>query len=164
MSTDIYSPFNNHHNLGMNEEFSKKAVQLYNSVSNAARINDFFARLFRRSNRLIDLSELVSREGIEGQSYAGTRVVDIDMIRGSEGRVDAFDSEFHPITETTRDRWLRVARAFLKGETLPPVELIQVGEIYFVRDGHHRISVARSMGQRFIEADITMMRTGRMFM
>ena len=52
-------------------------------------------------------------------------------------------------------RWLGVARAALRGEHLPPVDLIRAGDVYYVRDGHHRISVARALGQREIDARVT---------
>jgi hypothetical protein len=57
-------------------------------------------------------------------------------------------------------RWLSVARALEKGVALPPVELIQLGDRYFVRDGHHRISVARAMRQDEIEATVTVLELG----
>lgn len=66
-----------------------------------------------------------------------------------------FDDAFHPIRTHTELRWRRVARAGLAGVTLPPVELIRIGEAYFVRDGHHRISVARALGQKEIDAVVT---------
>ncbi len=47
---------------------------------------------------------------------------------------------------------MRIAIARLTGETLPPVDLVKVGDFYFVRDGHHRISVARALGQQFVDA------------
>jgi hypothetical protein len=73
---------------------------------------------------------------------------------GSEGRVDDFDSAFNPLTAHTRDRWIGIAVARRQGTVLPPVELIQVGDVYYVRDGHHRISVAKAEGQAEIEARI----------
>jgi hypothetical protein len=96
--------------------------------------------------------------GISSGAYAGTRAVDIHQICGSESRVDDFDGEFQPLQLRMRDRWVNIARAFLRRDPLPPVELIQVGECYFVWDGHHRISVARSIGQRYIDAEIIMLR------
>jgi hypothetical protein len=53
-------------------------------------------------------------------------------------------------------RWLRIAAARDQGKVLPPVVLVQVGDVYFVRDGHHRISVARALGQQDIEAQVTL--------
>jgi hypothetical protein len=86
---------------------------------------------------------------------AGTRIVPIQQIRGSEGRCTDFDAAFHPLKAHTEDRWLSVAKANLRGRGLPPVELIKVGDAYFVRDGHHRISVAAALGQREIDAVVT---------
>ena len=68
-----------------------------------------------------------------------------------------FDDQFNPLKERVRERWKRVALAFLRGESLPAVELVEVDNVYFVRDGHHRISVARAMGREYIDADVIQM-------
>jgi hypothetical protein len=104
---------------------------------------------------LRDLSEIENRCRVEGRSHAGLHTVPIGQIRGSEGRCSDFDRDFHPLQDHSRGRWLRVARARDEDKVLPPVELVQVGDIYFVRDGHHRISVARALGQLDIEAEVT---------
>jgi hypothetical protein len=90
---------------------------------------------------------------------AGIRTVPISKIRGSEGRSEDFDREFHPLRLHNQGRWLSVATARQRGVVLPPVELIQIGDIYFVRDGHHRISVAKAFGQEEIEAEVTVWET-----
>jgi hypothetical protein len=81
-------------------------------------------------------------------------MVAIDQIVGSECRVADFDRDFNPLQDHTRERWLNIAKTRLRGCYLPPVILIQMGEHYFVRDGHHRISVARALGLNEIEAKI----------
>jgi hypothetical protein len=81
--------------------------------------------------------------------------VPISQIQGSEGKSEEFDAEFRPLKPFSRDRWVSVAVAFLQGKSLPPVELIKVGQQYFVRDGHHRISVARAYGQYDVDAVVT---------
>jgi hypothetical protein len=83
------------------------------------------------------------------------KTVAIDQIRGSEGRCRYFDRDFRPLHDKARGRWLNIARARQQGKSLPPVVLVQVGDTYFVRDGHHRISVARALGQLDIEARVT---------
>lgn len=80
--------------------------------------------------------------------------VPLDQIIGSEGRSDDFDRDFNPLKLHNRDRWVGIAVARQIGVVLPPVELLQEGNHYFVRDGHHRISVAKTMGQLDIEARI----------
>lgn len=87
----------------------------------------------------------------------GTQTVCLDLIQGSVNRSTDFDASFHPLRQHIKERWMRVAHAFLTGATLPPVELIQVGEAYYVADGHHRISVARALGQHYIDATVRAM-------
>ncbi|HEX2618928.1 MAG TPA: hypothetical protein VHL11_02245 [Phototrophicaceae bacterium] len=89
------------------------------------------------------------------QHYAGLQTVTIDQIIGSENRTVEFDNRFTPQAEHLQGRWVSVAVAYFKGLTLPPIDLIQVGDEYYVRDGHHRISVARTMGQTMISALVT---------
>jgi hypothetical protein len=67
----------------------------------------------------------------------------------------------YPLSDCTRDRWRGIAAARQRGRPLPPVALIQVGDLYFVRDGHHRISVTRALGQHSIEATVEMWHTDR---
>jgi hypothetical protein len=74
--------------------------------------------------------------------------MDIHKIIGTEGRAADFDLGFHPLEEESRERWVNMAFAYLLGIPLPAVELIRVGDVYFVRDGHHRVSVALALGQK----------------
>jgi hypothetical protein len=83
--------------------------------------------------------------------------VPISRIQGSQGRSRYFDRDFRPLHDQARQRWQSIARARRQGKQLPPVSLVQVGDIYFVSDGHHRISVARAMGQSDIEARVTIL-------
>lgn len=87
--------------------------------------------------------------------YAGQRTIDLSKIVGTENRSDEFDIEFHPIQDHLEDRWVRVWSAVAQGVPLPPVELLEKDGWYYVRDGHHRISVARAMGFEVIEAVVT---------
>jgi hypothetical protein len=87
-------------------------------------------------------------------------MVPLDRIRGSESRNRDFDCDFNPLQNHTEERWLRVATAREQSKSLSPVRLIQVGDIYFVRDGHHRISVARALGQPEIEAEVEVWQMG----
>jgi hypothetical protein len=108
-----------------------------------------------RSRRLLDLSTLRASSSLQGGHSLGIRTVAISKIRGSESRSEDYDTDWHPLQQHNEDRWLSVAGAYLRGVALPPVELIQVGDVYYVRDGHHRISVARACGQVEIEAEVT---------
>ncbi|HLO17656.1 MAG TPA: hypothetical protein VK206_22690 [Anaerolineales bacterium] len=96
----------------------------------------------------------LSKRKIRSQHDAGSRTVPIKRIKGSEGRSGDFDCDFNPMQTRTFARWMSVAVARSSGETLPLVELIQLGDDYFVRDGHHRISVARALGEEYVDAKI----------
>jgi hypothetical protein len=81
-------------------------------------------------------------------------------IQRSEFRSEDFDADFRPLQKRTRGRWLSIATAWLMRVAMPPVELIQVRDVYYVRDGHRRISVARAMGQEYIEAGVIVWEMG----
>jgi hypothetical protein len=119
-----------------------------------AELGRLLAALTRRP---AGLSPLPARHTGDGH-YAGQREVAIEAIKGSENRTQDFDAHFNPLSETTIERWIGIFRARQKGASLPPVELAQIGETYYVRDGHHRISVARAMDQMYIDARITQIR------
>jgi len=109
------------------------------------------ARLAGRSRRLLPLTS--TDQG--AQRSAGLQAVPLRAIRGSEGRTRDFDVDFNPLTEHTQERWIRLYNAWQDGEHLPPVALLRVGDTYYVRDGHHRLSIARSLGQEYVEAEVT---------
>ena len=92
---------------------------------------------------------------IRGQVALGHQIVPVDHIIGSEGRYSDFDRRFLPRTEAVEARWRSVERAMDRLIDLPPVDLWKISDVYFVRDGNHRVSVARWMGQRHIDALVT---------
>lgn len=113
------------------------------------------ASVFRqRSVDLLNLNELETKHHIINRYPVGVQLVVLDQIQGSQGRCRDFDRAFYPRQSHSQSRWLRIAAARELGIALPLVQLVQVGDIYFVRDGHHRISVARALGQSEIEAEV----------
>jgi hypothetical protein len=90
----------------------------------------------------------------QAQAYRGLQVVPIDLIVGSEGRYQDFSNQFLPRRDHLRHRWARVDEAHIKDIILPPISLYELGGVYFVRDGNHRVSVARSMGTLAIDAEV----------
>jgi hypothetical protein len=109
--------------------------------------------LLGRPARLQNLTGMGGR--VVGQRTLGVQPAPLAQIQGSEGRTRDFDAAFRPLREHGRERWMSVARACLGDTPLPAVELIRAGDIYYVRDGHHRISVARALGQLEIDALVT---------
>ncbi len=131
------------------------ASSLYARACRAGWVGQLWAGLLGQSRRLLDLTAVAASCAISNRHAAGTQTVPIRQIGGSEGRCEDFDLAFHPLKAHTEDRWVSVARAYMRGHGLPPVELIQIGEVYFVRDGHHRISAAAALGQQEIDAVVT---------
>ena len=129
------------------------SVEMFNRAFAAGRNRKFITLFTLRPSRLLDLGS--QKSYMKNGHYAGQQEVALDDIRGTEGRQNDFDDRFHPLTERNRQRWQSVAKAYDAGINLPPVVLIQVGEVYFVRDGHHRVSVARALGKTTITATVT---------
>ena len=111
--------------------------------------------LTRRSFRILELKCEESSERIINRRYDGLKTVPLHQIRGSENRANDFNIHFHPMNLRDRERWVNVATAMMEDAALPPIELIHVNGTYFVRDGHHRVSVAKMIGQQEIDAIVT---------
>jgi hypothetical protein len=122
-----------------------------------ARLRAVVARIRREhtSNRLLSFEEVRRELSVANKRLRrGTRVVEVDQIVGSVGRWDEFDRSFLPARASVGQRWKRIDRTFQRGEDLPPVELYEIGDSYFVLDGHHRVSVARFHGVPAVEGAV----------
>ena len=107
------------------------------------------------SNRLLSFDEVRrGRLAADNRLHRGTRVVEVDQIVGSVGRWRDFDRSFLPMRASIGEKWKRIDRAFQRGEDLPPVELYEIDDSYFVVDGHHRVSVARYHDVPTVEAAV----------
>jgi hypothetical protein len=93
--------------------------------------------------------------GFLAERPVGYQVVPLESIVGTVDRGRDFDRRFRPTSARVRSRWEQIAVAMRRGEALPPVDLLRIGEIHFVRDGHHRVSVARALGRSDIDAHVT---------
>lgn len=107
----------------------------------------------------MSFDDVVEALGRRAENYLGTKVISLDAIVGSVDKERDFDRRFRPTSARSRQRWERLARASRTGEIIPPIDVYQVGDYYFVSDGHHRVSVARSMGLDLIEARVTAVET-----
>jgi hypothetical protein len=119
-----------------------------------AFLHDLVAAISRRENDLIPFHELRQRLSPEGESYRGMQTVPVNQIIGSMDRFLDFDRAFLPRKKNTAGRWQNIDRAFYEDVRLPPIQLYKVGDIYFVKDGNHRVSVARERGVEFIDAEV----------
>ena len=121
-----------------------------------ARLRALVARIRREhsSNRLLSFDDVRRELVAHNRRQRGTRVVEVDEIVGSVGRWRDFDRSFLPARASVGHKWKRIDRAFQKGEDLPLVELYEIGDAYFVVDGHHRVSVARYHDVPTLEAAV----------
>jgi hypothetical protein len=127
-----------------------------------ARRRQFLAALAHRlrggsgdSDRIVPIDEVIGRLGRRGQRNLGLRIIQLDTIVGTVDSRHDFDRHFRPTSDRVRSRWERLALAQRRGDSIPPIEVYRVGDLHFVIDGHHRVSVAAAAGQRLIEAYVT---------
>ncbi|HDN79378.1 MAG TPA: DUF4032 domain-containing protein [Chloroflexi bacterium] len=124
-----------------------------------ARRRAFFQRILgflgkEEPGELLSFDEVRHKLPIRGQHYAGVQVIPIDRIVGSVGRYHDFNRAFMPLNPSLRERWRRIYTAAHSQEGFPPIEVYQIGEVYFVRDGHHRVSVLKALGATHVEAQV----------
>jgi hypothetical protein len=106
-------------------------------------------------NMVLPFDEVVAALGQVGERHVGLQTIPLEAVVGSVDRTRDFDRRFRPTSTRVRDRWQRLAVAQRRGEPIPPIDVYQVGELYFVRDGHHRVSVAHALGLQAVEAYVT---------
>jgi hypothetical protein len=110
-------------------------------------------------NVILPFDEVISALGRTGERRLGLQVIPLDSIVGTVDRTREFDRQFRPTSGRVRGRWERMAAAMRRGEPLPPIDVYRIGELHFVRDGHHRVSVARALGRRDIDAYVSEVKT-----
>jgi len=119
------------------------------------------ARLSARLRRADDVDHILPFEEVAralgriGERRLGLQLISLDSIVGTVDRSREFDREFRPTSSQVRERWQRINLAQRKGEAMPPIDVYRIGELHFVKDGHHRVSVARALGHRDINAYVT---------
>jgi hypothetical protein len=138
----------------MSDEFAARVQADFARARTRAFLNDILGFLSGRTKRLLSYDQVKERLRIGGPIYRGICTVEIARIVGSVNRYTDFDRAFLPTHNRIANRWQSVDRAFYEDISLPPVVLYKVGDVYFVVDGHHRVSVARQQGQEFIEAEV----------
>ncbi|UCC62142.1 MAG: acetylxylan esterase [Anaerolineae bacterium] len=136
----------------MNETFSHSETRDWVEARRAAFAQDILATLTRRPADLLPFEEVRQRFNLRNARYLGLQNVSLDEIVGSVGRYRDFTRAFLPRQDDMGDRWRRIQRLTTSGSGFPPIELFKVGQAYFVRDGNHRVSVARQNDAPSIEA------------
>jgi hypothetical protein len=106
-------------------------------------------------NVILPFDEVVAALGRRGERRLGLRTIPLDNIVGTVDSTRDFDRRFRPTSGRVRERWERLALAQRRGEPMPPIDVYRVGDLYFVVDGHHRVSIALATGAKTIEANVT---------
>ena len=138
----------------MLDEIASRVHADFARARSRAFLNDILGFLLGRPKRLLSYDQVKEKLHIGGPIHRGIRTVEIARIVGSVNRYVDFDHAFLPLHNRIASRWQNIDRAFYEDISLPPIVLYKVGEVYFVVDGHHRVSVARQQGQEFIEAEV----------
>jgi hypothetical protein len=138
----------------MSDTFSQQAKSDFSRARWKAFVRNVLASFKGEKNTLLSYDEVKEKLHIGGPIYRGVKTVPISQIVGSLNRYHEFDAAFLPKNDENAGRWQSVDRAFYQEVSLPPVVLYKVGEVYFVVDGHHRVSVAREQNAEFIDAEV----------
>ena len=138
----------------MSDQISDQARADFQRARFKAFMNRVWGTLSGQPSTLLSYDDIKEKLHIGGPIYRGVKTVRVDQIAGSLNRYHEFDRVFLPASDKLADRWQRVSSAFYQEISLPPVVLYKVGQVYFVVDGHHRVSVAREQGQIYIEAEV----------
>jgi hypothetical protein len=136
------------------EPFSDQARVDFQRARFKAFVNRLWGTLSGQPTTLLSYDDIKEKLHIGGPIYRGVQTVLVEQIAGSLNRYHEFDRVFLPASDKLAPRWQSVNRAFYQEISLPPVVLYKVGQVYFVVDGHHRVSVAREQGQLYIEAEV----------
>ncbi len=138
----------------MSDELNERVRSDFSRVRFKAFLNRVRSVVSGRPTTLLSYDDVKASLHVGGPIYRGVQTVRVDQIVGSLNRYHQFDRAFLPVEDQIASRWQSVDRAFYQEISLPPVVLYKVGQVYFVVDGHHRVSVAREQGQEFIEAEV----------
>ena len=124
-----------------------------------ARLGDGIRGVPDDGTKALSFDAVVRALGRVSEAYDGLRTIPLDRVVGSVDNTGDYDRHFRPRSNIVRERWQRIATAQRRGEAVPPIDVYRVGDLYFVKDGHHRVSVARALGERTIDAYVTAVKT-----
>jgi hypothetical protein len=106
-------------------------------------------------NLILPFDEVIAALGTRGERALGLQTIRLDTVVGTVDSRRDFDRKFRPTSSRVRARWEKLALAQRRGETIPPIDVYRVGDLHFVQDGHHRVSIALATGQKVIDAYVT---------
>src|SRR5450432_119447 len=110
-------------------------------------------------NLILPFDEVMAALGTRGERSLGLQTIRLDTVVGTVDSRRDFDRKFRPTSSRVRARWEKLALAQRRGESIPPIDVYRVGDLHFVQDGHHRVSIAIATGLTSIDAYVTEVRT-----
>jgi hypothetical protein len=125
------------------------------SCKRGKRDTNVISRMRGFDNRALLLSQLLENVTIGGETHLGAQEVRVDRIVGTENRGDDFSRNFDPVKRWLASRWIAIYGLMTRSEFHEPISVIEVGGVLFVRDGHHRVSVAKALDKEFLPASVT---------
>ena len=137
----------------------QSSVEDFHNERRTAALQEILARFTGKSIDLLSYGDVAASLKLTGSSELGLREIPVNAIVGSVGRYADFTRDFLPRLDSDQQRWARVKAAILGMAGLPPIEVYKIGDAYFVRDGHHRVSVARQLKSETIQAYVTEVKT-----
>ena len=135
-------------------DLSSQTNEDFEKAKSRGRIQSILSSLVRKNSDLLSLYAVTELIKPKNETYRGMQTIPVKNIIGSEGRYQDFSLAFYPKKELLRARWRSIDLATKKYVILPPISVYKLGEWYFVRDGNHRVSVAKTQGVEFIDAEV----------
>lgn len=136
-----------------------RAIEDFRRLRRWAALQEIIASLTGQSTNLLSYDDIRQKFRVSNGSFRGLQEVPLAAIVGSVSRYNDFTRDFLPRGSTNEERWARVKAATLSLSGVPPIELYKIGDVYFVVDGNHRVSVARELGNTHIQAYVTEFQT-----
>ncbi|MDR1108760.1 MAG: transcriptional regulator [Spirochaetaceae bacterium] len=138
----------------MKNAFTLQATEDFSKARGRAILSRIQHFMNTDKDKLLSFNDVKEILKPRNQTYKGMMTVPLNLIVGSEGRYRDFNKYFLPKSDHLRSRWVRVDEAHIQDIILPPIQLYEIGGVYFVRDGNHRVSVAKSQGIEMIDAEV----------
>jgi len=138
-----------------------RAIEDFKSARSKAEFQRLWSSITGKSETLLPYDEISKKLHATNLSSKGLKDIPVDAILGSVNRYQDFNRNFLPLHDEDMQRWARVKAAMTSpgSSGLPPIRVYKIGEVYFVLDGNHRVSIARQMGIGKIEAYVTEIRS-----
>jgi hypothetical protein len=137
-----------------NTTFQNMARNDFGRLRTRETITRILSLVKARRDEMLSLGDVRTLLRPDSETYRGMQTIAIERIVGSEGRYKDFNRAFLPRHDKLMRRWMNVDMAHYQDIHLPPIKVFEIGGAYFVRDGNHRVSVAKSQGAEFIDAEV----------